>query len=202
VALRLRLAALGALLACGCEVYAVPSPLPCPGDLQGTFDFAAARIVQPTDCFFAQSGNPANQVTNPIGFPGVISFMPDGTGAALCKSVAHAVPNLGTRSGLTIDVASVEPLSVGGCTCPSADAVTAGNCSCPPNSPLSNCSCPVVQEQRIQGTLVPIPGGFSGFTGVLVYNLKPPGSVPSGTCDCQVACSYSYDLEATVVGAR
>ena len=201
--MRIRLATLGALLLCGCEVYAVPNPIPCPGDAQASLDFAADQVVLATDCFFAQPGNPAYQVAGSIAFPGVISFMPEGNGAALCRTAPHAVPNLGTHTGLAIDVASVALLSVGACTCPSAAAVTAGNCLCPPNSPLSNCSCPVAQEQRIQGTLQPVPGGFSGFVGSLIYTVTPPpGSVPAEICDCHVTCTYSYALAAKVVGTR
>lgn len=201
--MKISLSALGALLLCGCEVYAVPNPIPCPGNAQATLDFAAERVVQPTDCFFAQPGNPAYQVAGSIAFPGVISFMPEGNGAALCKAAPHAVPNLGTHTALAIDVASVATLSVGACTCPSDAAVRDGNCGCPPNSPLSNCSCPVVQEQRIQGTLQSNSGRFSGFDGVLIYTVTPPpGPVPAEVCDCHVACTYSYALAATVVGGR
>jgi len=205
VALRLHVTALGALLLSGCEIYAVPSPIVCPDVRQGTFDFAGDRVVLPTDCFFAQPGNAANQVDNPIAFTATISFIPGGNDAALCVGAAHAVPNLGTHTGLTIDVVYVTALNLGGCTCPSAEAATAGKCSCPPSSstPLTGCSCPAVLEQRTQGDLLPIPGGFSGFTGVQKNTVTPPpGPTPPSVCDCHVACSYSYDLAATVVGTR
>jgi hypothetical protein len=203
VALRLPVAALCALLLLGCEIYAVPNPIVCPDVQQGTFDFAGDRIVLPTDCFFAQPGNAANQVNNPIAFTGTISFIPGGDEAALCIGAAHAVPNLGTHTGLTIDVVYVTPLNLGGCTCPSAAAVTAGNCVCSPNPPLSNCSCPALLEQRTQGALQPIPGGFSGFTGVQKNTVTPPpGPTPPDVCDCHATCSYSYKLAAKVVGTR
>ncbi|MCX5731505.1 MAG: hypothetical protein NTY18_09170, partial [Deltaproteobacteria bacterium] len=161
------------------------------------------QVVLPTDCFFARPGNPAYQVAGSIAFPGVISFIPGSNGAALCRSAAHAVPNLGTHTGPAIDVASVFTLPVNGCTCPSAAAATASRCGCPADSPTQNCSCQVVHEQRIQGNLIPIAGGYSGFDGILVNTVEPaPGLDPSQLCDCQKTCSYSYALAAKVVGGR
>jgi len=200
VALRLPTAVVLALLLCGCEVYAVPDPITCPDVRQGTFNFVGNRVYQPSDCFFAQSGG---QVNNPISFPGTISFLPGGNAAALCRGASHALPNVGTYSGLTIDVRLVLTLPVSGCTCPTAEAVTAGKCACPANTPLSGCQCSVDHEQRIQGTLEPIPGGYSGFTGTLVNTvIQPPGTVAADLCNCQQACSYAYDLAATVVGSH
>ena len=203
MALRLPVAALGALLLSGCEVYAVPDPIVCPDVRQGTFDFAGNRKVLADDCFFAQPGNAANQVNNPIAFNGTISFIPGGNKAALCIGAPHAASNEGTYTGLTIEVFYRTAINVGGCTCPSAAAVTAGNCLCPPNTPLSNCSCPALLEQRTEGELLPIPGGFSGFTGVQKNTVTPPpGPVPPDICNCQKTCSYSYDLAAEAVGTR
>jgi len=200
--LRLPVAALCALLLSGCEIYAVPNPIVCPDVQQGTFDFAGDRIVLATDCFFAQPGS-ANQVQSPVPFTATISFLPGGNDAALCIAAPHAVPNLGTRTDLTIDVASLLTLTVNVCTCPSAAAATASRCGCPANSPTLNCSCPVVHEQRIQGVLQPIPGGYSGFDGSLVNTVQPPPELdPSQLCDCQKTCSYSYDLAAKAVGTR
>jgi hypothetical protein len=189
-------AAAAAVLLCGCEVYAVPSPLPCPGDRQGIFDFAGDQVLSPTDCFFAQPGNASYQVNNPIAFQGTV-----------CISVPHAVPRLGTHSGLAVDAAYVNLTgSVGGCTCPNQAAVTAGNCLCPPGSgtPITGCSCPVFIEERIQGSLLPIPGGFSGFDGSQKVSVSPPPGLvlQDPPCDCQVACSYAYTLAATTVGTR
>ena len=49
--MRLLLAASAIFLLVGCEVYAVPEPIACPGDRQGTFDFAAVQQTpSPTDC--------------------------------------------------------------------------------------------------------------------------------------------------------
>jgi hypothetical protein len=203
VALRLPVTALCALLISGCEIYAVPDPIVCPDVRQGTFDFAGDRVVLPTDCFFAQPGNAAIQVNNPIAFAATISFLPGGNDAALCVGAPHAVPNLGTHADLTIDVVYETVLNLGGCTCPSQAAVTAGNCTCPTSSPLSNCSCPARLEQRTQGALQPIPGGFSGFTGVQKNTVTPPpGPVPPDICNCQETCSYSYKLAAKAVGTR
>jgi len=200
--LRLPVAALCALLLSACEIYAVPNPIVCPDVQQGTFDFAGNRVVLANDCFFAQPGS-ANQVTNPIAFTGTISFIPGGNEANLCIAAPHAVVNKGTRTDLAIDVASPLTLTVNVCTCPSAEAATASRCGCPVSTPTLNCSCPVVHEQRIQGVLQPIPGGYSGFDGTLVDTVQPPPELdPSQLCDCQKTCSYSYKLAAKAVGAR
>jgi hypothetical protein len=174
-------AAAAAVVLCGCEVYAVPSPLPCPGDRQGVFDFAGDQILSPTDCFFAQPGNAAYQVNNPIAFQGTVSFGPGTSEAAVCISAPHAVPRLGTHSGLDVDVAYVNLTgSVGGC------------------------SCPVIISERIQGSLLPIPGGFSGFDGSQKVSVSPPPGLvlPARPCDCQETCFYAYTLAAKTVGAR
>ncbi len=205
---RLLVAAAAAVLLAGCEVYAVPSPVDCPGVPQATFDFVANQVVSPTDCFFAQPTNPDGtpngvyQVSPSFEFPGVVSFAETGDGAALCKSVPHAIPNLGTRSGLSIDVASDAALSVGGCTCPTPQDAAASGCLCAPNTPTT-CSCPVGQRQRITGTLTPRPGGFERFDGSILYSVTPP-PLPPGTnpCDCHVACTYSYALAGAVTGQR
>jgi hypothetical protein len=201
---RVLAAAAAAVFLCGCEVYAVPSPLPCPGERQGVFDFAGDQVLSPGDCFFAQPGNAAYQVNNPIAFQGSVSFGPGASDAAVCISVSHAVPRLGTHSGLDLDVANLALTgSVVGCTCPNQAAVTAGNCVCPSGTPLEGCSCPVFIEERIQGSLLPVPGGYSGFEGVQVVTVTPPpGPLPAQPCDCQVACTYSYALAARTVGTR
>ncbi len=200
-------ASAAAVFICGCEVYAVPSPLPCPGERQGVFDFVGDQILTPDDCFFAQPGNDAYQVRNPIPFQGSVSFGPGASDAAVCISAPHAVPRLGTHSGLDLDVEYVNLTgSVGGCTCPDQAAVAAGNCSCPPSSgiPITGCSCPVIISERIQGSLLPIPGGFSGFDGFQRVSVTPPPGLvlPDPPCDCQAACSYAYTLTATTVGSR
>jgi hypothetical protein len=203
---RVLVAAAAAVLLCGCEVYAVPSPITCPGELQGTFDFVADQIADPNACSFTQPpGDPASQVAQQILFVGSIAFE-DTTavppGAALCKSVPHALPNMGVHDGTFIRVAQTFALSVAGCTCPSAAAAVAARCGCPPDSPSSNCSCPVVQDQVIEGNLLPIPGGYSGFQGSLTYYVTPPIDVaPENLCTCQKACIYAYDLAAKTVGA-
>jgi hypothetical protein len=207
MALRRLGAALGALLLCGCEVYAVPSPLPCPGELKGTFDFAADQVVKATDCFFAQPGNPAYQVNNPIAFPGTISFATDGTSdAALCVGYPHAQINTGFHTDLDVTVGFLSPLlNVGACPCPSQKAADAGKCLCQPNDPqLQNCSCPVNQMQWIDGTLVKdAQGAISTFQGNLTYVVVPPGDLPpSDVCLCQVRCEYSYALAGKLVGTR
>jgi hypothetical protein len=200
-------AALGALLLCSCEVYAVPSPLTCPGALQGTFDFAADQVVKATDCFFAQPGNPAYQINNPIAFPGTISFATDGTSdAALCVGYPHAQINIGFHTGPDVTVGYLSPLlSVGACPCPSQNAADAGKCICQPNDPqFQNCSCPVNQMQWINGTLVKDAQGVtSTFQGNLTYVVVPPRDLPpSDVCLCQVGCEYSYALAGKLVGTR
>jgi hypothetical protein len=200
-------AALGALLLFGCEVYAVPSPLTCPGELKGTFDFAADQVVKATDCFFAQPGNPAYQINNPIAFPGTISFATDGTNdAALCVGYPHAQINIGSHTGPDVTVGYLSPLlSVGACPCPSQKAADAGRCLCAPNDPqLQNCSCPVNQMQRINGTLVKdAQGAISTFQGNLTYFVFPPVDLPANdACLCQVRCEYSYALAGKLVGTR
>jgi len=201
VAVRLPAVVVTALLLCGCEVYAVPSPIACPADRQGTFDFAGNRIYLETDCFFAGPGGQANE---PISFPGTISFLPGSNAALLCVDRPHALPNAGTYSGVSIDVASVFPVQVGGCTCASAEAAAAAKCGCPADTPSSNCSCQVLLEQRIQAVLDPIAGGgYSGLTGTLLDTVSPPpGTDPAQLCNCQQTCTYSYALAATVVGSR
>jgi hypothetical protein len=206
VGVRLLLAAAAAVFLTGCEVYAVPDPLPCPGERQGIFDFAGDQILSPSDCFFAQPGNPAYQVNNPIAFQGTVNFGPGASEAAVCISAPHAAPRLGTRSDLAVDVAYVNFTgSVGGCSCPSQAAADAGKCLCQPGSttPITGCSCPVIIEERIQGSLIPVAGGFSGFEGSETVSVRPPpGAVPAQPCDCHVACTYSYTLTARTVGTR
>jgi hypothetical protein len=203
VALRLPVTALCALLLLGCEIYAVPNPIVCPDVRQGTFDFAGDRVVLANDCFFALPGSAANQVNNPIAFTATISFIPGGNEARMCVEAPQAASSEGTHTDLAIDVASVFTLTVNVCSCPSAEAATASRCGCPTSTPTSNCSCPVVHEQRIQGVLQPIPGGYSGFDGSLVNTVRPPPELdPSRLCDCQKTCSYSYKLAAKVVGGR
>jgi hypothetical protein len=219
------LAAVAALLLAGCEVYAVPDPYPCPGVQQGVFDFSGTQILDPLPtCYFAQPGSSIYQVNNPMSsFQGTISF--DGDVAALCVGNAHAAINFGTHGvspdGPTIDVYYPDlavpggaPVSVGGCTCPSAEAVKASGCTCPTASPTSNCSCPVLLRQNTVGTLIPTTKGFSGFTGQMINTVRfrpdlPPElacdclrSTPDGTSPVAMECAYSYAVTATSVGSR
>jgi hypothetical protein len=205
---RLLAASAAALLLCGCEVYAVPSPLPCPGERQGVFDFAGDQVLTPTDCFFAQPGNPSYQVRSSIAFQGSVSFGPGASDAAVCISAPHAVPRLGTHTGPDLDVEYVNLTgSVGGCTCPSQAAADAGRCiACQATSgpQVTGCSCPVIISERIQGALFPFPGELSGFDGSQkVSVIPPPGLVlPDPPCDCQATCFYAYTLNAKTVGSR
>ncbi len=206
-------ALLAAFALAGCEVYAVPSPLSCPGDRIGTFNFAGDEIlpvvVPPagTGCFFADPTNPANQAAQSIAFTGSFYFGQPATPqpAALCINAPHALPRIGTVApDGTIDVSYVNVgASIGGCTCPSTEAVTAGRCACPPNTPTSGCSCPVVITETIRGALQRNGQGIlTGFTGTQAVSVTPPPGVVAGAvCDCQVACDFAYDLAATVVGA-
>jgi hypothetical protein len=121
----------------------------------------------------------------------------------VCIQAAHAVPREGVHTGPSIDVAYANLTgSVGGCTCPSDAAVKAGGCLCPPNSPLQNCSCPVVIVEAIQGSLAPAAGPpFTSFTGKQIVHVRPlVDPLPGPICDCQIVCSYSYALTAKTVG--
>ncbi len=187
------LAAGAALLLAGCEIYAVPAPITCPGQRQGVFNFQAG-LITPAGCPWASS-----QYLQSFSFPGAISYATDGTDEAwVCVDAPHAEPRTGTHAGDQIDVAYRTVLSVGNCTCPSDAARAAGGCSCPPTSPLASCTCPVALEEGITGTLTRLAGGnrFSGRQDNTVA--PPPGfDLSAGACDCQVTCSYSYTLEAT-----
>jgi hypothetical protein len=216
-------AAAAALLLSGCEVYAVPDPLPCPGIQQGVFDFSGAQVLDPVnDCYFAQPAGGIYQVNNPMSpFQGTISFDATGNGASLCVGAAHAAINVGIHGvppeapdPLRIDVVYETPLSVAGCTCPSTDAVKASGCACPTSSPTSNCSCPALLRQNTTGTLIPATRGFSGFSGQMINTVRfPPGLSPALACDClrstpvgptppAMSCSYTYQITATSVGTR
>jgi hypothetical protein len=205
---RLLAASAATLFLCGCEVYAVPSPLPCPGERKGVFDFAGDQVLDPNDCFFAQPGNAAYQVNNSIAFQGTVSFGPGASEANLCVSRPHAEPRVGTHSGVDIDVTYVNLTgSVGGCTCPDQRAADAGKCiACQATSgpQVTGCSCPVIISERIQGALLPIPGGFSGFDGSQKVSVTPPPGLvlPDPPCNCQATCFYAYTLTAKTVGAR
>ncbi len=210
---RAALALFAALALAGCEVYAVPSPVTCPGDRIGTFNFAGVQVVPldpppPAGCFFADPASPVYQAKNPINFSGSFYVGAPATPrpAALCIGAPHAEPRIGTLADDgTFTVAYVNlSTSIGGCTCPTAEAVSAGRCVCPPNTPLSGCSCPVFTTETIQGQIQYDSRGFPAtFTGTqAVAVAPPPGSPdPSAACDCQVPCSFTYDLSATVVGA-
>jgi hypothetical protein len=199
VDLKRTLGAAAALLLAGCEVYAEPSPIPCPGTREGVFQFQGA-IIAPAGCTWA-----ASQYQTAFSFPGSISF-DEGTSnkAWLCVDVPHAVPREGTHTPVvgmpnldTIDVKYQTPIGVGNCTCPSEAARDAGRCSCPPTSPLSNCNCPVTLTETITGTLERLVGG-SVFSGVQTVVVEPPltALAPSDLCECQKRCSFQYTVKA------
>jgi hypothetical protein len=216
--LRLVAAAVAAVLLAGCEVYAVPSPLDCPGIRKGTFDFAGDQVPDPGDCYFAQPDGTIYQVNDPIAFQAIIAFAETGDGAALCVTAPHAALNVGKHtSDVDIDVNYSTVLSVGGCNCPSVDAANAAGCQCAPDSPASNCSCPVVLVQNTKGKLEYAGDICTGFTGTMTNTVTfppaPPGTPPSPLCDClkstattpstpATKCSYTYALGATTVGSR
>ena len=62
----------------------------------------------------------------------------------------------------------------------------------------------MVIEERIQGSLLPIPDGFSGFDGFQRVSVTPPPGLvlPDRPCDCQATCFYAYTLTAKTVGSR
>ncbi len=221
--MRALLPAAAVLFLCGCEVYAVPSPPPCPGTRQGIFDWGGQLIVTPpSDCFFAQPGQPPFQVNSQIGFPGAINFGPEAIEARVCVERAHAENRVGTYTSPgvlgngTVDIDVQYPEfpnyefgngSVGGYTCPTQEAAEQSKCLCPPND-LTACSCPVVIVESIVGTLTPRDPtdpakGFVSFKGKQIVTVTPPSlPVPLQPCTPRVTCSYEYDLTATEVGAR
>jgi hypothetical protein len=202
VDVRPTLGTIAALLLCGCEVYAVPGPEPCPGDRLGTFDFAETQVLSASDCFFAQPSNPAYQVVNPIQFPGTVNFGPGAADAAICVTVPHAMPRLGIHTGNHVTVQYTNRTgSVGGCTCATQQAVDAGRCLCPPNT-LENCSCPVIVTEAIDGDLVPAAGGYSAFNGTQTVTVTSPFTSTVPPCDCQAGCTYTYTVTASSTGSR
>jgi len=206
------LPALAALALAGCEVYAVPSPVDCPGARVGTFDVAGDQVLPldpppPAGCFFADPSSASYQVKQTLFFNGSLYVGgPATTAAALCIGAPHAAPRIGTIADdgtFTVSYVNLTG-SIAGCTCPSSEAVTAGRCACPVNSQLTGCSCPAVIQETIRGLLQhDSQGVLTGFAGSQTVDVSPPPGVPSGTpvCDCQVACSFSYSLAATTVGA-
>jgi hypothetical protein len=216
VGVRPLLAAATAVLLCGCEVYAVPDPPPCPGTRQGIFDWGGTLIVNPpSDCFFAQPGNPAFQVNSQIAFQGAVNFGPGADEARVCIEQAHAQNRVGTyQPGVlgngTVDI-RVSYLggsgSVGGYTCPSQEAADENKCLCSPGD-LTACSCPVIIAETITGYLTPRDPadpsrGYVSFTGLQIVDVTPPpGPAPSQPCTPRADCSYTYDLAASETGAR
>jgi hypothetical protein len=210
------LAAAAAVLLCGCEVYAVPSPPACPGVRQGMFDWGGTLIVDPpSTCFFAQPGNPAFQVNSQIAFQGAVNFGPGPNEARVCIEKAHAENRVGERGswvkGQTSVHLQVEYTSlsgtVGGFTCASQKVADENKCLCPPND-FTACSCPVVIDEVITGDLTlknpdVLEAGFSSFSGLQVVVVSAPeGPVPSQPCTPRGVCSYAYDLAASETGAR
>jgi hypothetical protein len=192
VDLKRLLATAAALLLAGCEIYAVPSPIPCPGERQGVLTFQGV-LITPAGCPWA-----SGQYQTSFSFPGSVSYGTDASNEAwICVDAPHAVPRTGTHDGDDLVVAYVTPLTVGNCTCPTDAIRAAGRCTCPPTSPLSSCSCPVILTETIGGHLEQMPGG-DHFTGVQVATVDPPPDVDlsAGACDCQVSCSYSYTVDA------
>ena len=192
--LKRTLAAAASLLLAGCEIYAEPAPIPCPGTRQGVFQFAGAvNVPVPVECAWA-----ANQYQSTLDFPGSISYGEAPSMAAwLCIDAPHAVPREGDHTPDDhITVAYKTPVGVGNCTCPSEAASFAGGCSCPPTSPLANCNCPVRLTETVTGTMQKLIGGsiFSGFQTVTV---EPPEALVGATsvCDCQKECSFDYVLK-------
>lgn len=223
--MRLLVAAASALLLCGCEVYAVPDPPPCPGERQGVFDWGATLVVTPpSNCFFAQPASPVFQVKGSFTFQGAVNFGVGDDKAYVCPSLAHAVPREGIRfppDPVTGDVQirvsyTNRSGSVGGYTCPSQLVADASQCLCPSNT-LENCSCPVIVTETIDGLLTPVDparpaAGFQGFVGTQAVDVQMIAAVPSNPCryvdpdpsppTWPDPCAYAYDLEANLVGAR
>ncbi|HVP68723.1 MAG TPA: hypothetical protein VMT17_15830 [Anaeromyxobacteraceae bacterium] len=172
-----------ALASAGCEVYAVPAALVCPGQRQATFSFRG--VQQANACSFASQASPS------VNFVGTLAYATDGgSDACLSQNQPHARLNLGTHTGDSIAVGSVD---VGGA--------------------VSGCSCPVTIAQRIEGDVLRGDGGsyvaFDGglFTDVSALSVDggsasgtcPCGSIVDGGCSCELPCTIPYELSAQVV---
>lgn len=185
------------LLLTGCEIYAEPAPISCPGRSQGSFQFQGT--IATNGCAWA-----SGQYNDTLAFPGSIHFDAAPSQLAwLCVEAPHAVPRAGTYAVAlpgpppvySIDVRYVAyGAVVGNCTCPSEQARVAGGCTCPPGS-LTSCSCPVVVTERVTGDMQQLAGGMR-FAGTQTVTADPPPSpAPVGAgCDCQTSCSFSYTL--------
>ncbi len=175
----------------GCEIYAVPSALVCPGTKQATFNFVGVLAPSTTTaCSFA------SQASNPLSFSGTVAYDADG-GACLSRNIPHAVLNLGTHVGDSIDVGTVDfGGGLSGCACPAGTNVQ------------------LVIAQRITGdisrdgtTPTTFDGGF--LTAVSAANADgSPANLPpcacgtveaDGGCTCTIPCALQYDLQATAV---
>ena len=182
--MRRALLAACALASAGCEVYAVPAPLVCPGTRVATFSFVGSQL--PNACSFAVQALPSP------AFTGTIAYASDGgVDACLSQDQPHARLNLGTHSGDFLDVASVD-LGAG----------------------LSGCTCPTNIAQRIQGDVLRGDGGSPvSFDGGLFTDVSAAlpdggtlqgdcacGTVESdGGCSCSLPCTIPYELSAKVV---
>jgi hypothetical protein len=94
------------LLACGTRATQVP----CPGEVQGTFQ-VVAELVDAGACADAL------RATTPLDLTVTVSFTGD-SGAALCLQRPLADPLVGTREGDRIEVsAPVRASSARGCAC-------------------------------------------------------------------------------------
>jgi hypothetical protein len=172
-----RLALLVAAVAlAGCEVYAVPDPVTCPGTSIGTLDFTGT--LRPSTCAFAGSANAT------LVFTGTVAFEPDGR-AWICIGTPHAAPRVGTHAGDAVDVSY---RNVGS---------TIAEC---------NCSVDVVETitgTLVRGGGGLLQGFTGGMTSAVAPTSPDAGTTPDGgLCGCQLPCALEYDLTAQAVESR
>jgi hypothetical protein len=172
---RIALLAAAAALA-GCEVYAVPDPLPCPGTSAGTLEFSGA--LRPSTCVFAGSAN------STLFFTGTVAFEADGR-AWLCIEAPHAEPREGTHAGDAIDVSYRYASS------------TLADCSC------TVAVLETVTGSLVRGVGGRLEGFAGAMTSAVEPASPGAESTPDGgVCGCQLPCALEYDLTAQAIETR
>lgn len=173
---RTALLAAAAVALAGCEVYAVPDPLPCPGTSVGTLNFNGS--LRPSTCTFAGSSNAS------LVFTGTVSFEPDG-GAWLCVQTPHAEPRRGTHAGDAIDVSYRNP------------AASLAECNCPVEV------LETITGTLRRGDGGVLEGFDGGMTSAVTPSSPDAGSTADGgLCGCQLPCALQYDLTAQAFETR
>jgi hypothetical protein len=160
----------------GCEVYAVPDPVTCPGTSAGVLEFNGT--IRPSSCAFAGSANAT------LVFTGTVSFEPDGR-AWLCIDTPHAEPRQGTHAGDAIDVSYRNVAS------------TLAECNCPVDV------LETVAGSLVRGDGGRLQGFTGAMTSAVAPTSPDAGSTPDGgLCGCQLPCALEYDLTAQAIEPR